>query len=100
MSLAELQTLACDSTGNVVNMETLEERGTSGGVTLIELPCPQAAESSGVYHRPGLYCSAVLQAAPRGRTARLHCRAVLQGCTAGLYTGLCRGAVPGGCTGC
>ena len=48
MSLAELQTLACNSTGNVVNMETLEERGSSGGVTLIELPCPPAAESSGV----------------------------------------------------
>ena len=40
MSLAELQTLACNSTGNVVNMETLD--------TVIELPCPQAAESSGV----------------------------------------------------
>ena len=61
MSLAELQTLACDSTGNVVNMETLEERGTSGGVTLIELPCPQAAESSGV-------CIT-----DQGCTAGLHC---------------------------
>ena len=57
MSLAELQTLACNSTGNVVNMETLEERGSSGGVTHIELPCTQAAEPSGVYHRPELYCS-------------------------------------------
>ena len=74
MSLVELQTLACDSTGNVVNMETLEERGSSGGVTLKELQCPQAAESSGVYHRPELYC--------------------------GPYCGLRCGAVPRGCTGC
>ena len=47
MSLAELQTLACNSTGNVVNMETLEVRGPSE-VTLMELPCRQEAESSGV----------------------------------------------------